>query len=81
MRVRLTRRAARDFEALPPHLKARARKQFDFLRGSIKHPSLRAKKYDEGRGTWQGRVTRDYRFYFTIEGDTYWILAIVPHPK
>lgn len=30
---------------------------------------------------WQGRVTRDYRFYFSIEGETYLILAIRKHPK
>jgi hypothetical protein len=30
---------------------------------------------------WQARVNRDWRFYFTIEGDTYIILDIIPHPK
>jgi hypothetical protein len=23
----------------------------------------------------------DYRFYFKIEGDTYLILSVIPHPK
>ena len=32
---------------------------------------VRAKKYDESRGLWQARVTDDWRFYFTIEGDAY----------
>jgi len=26
-------------------------------------------------------VTKDWRFYFTIKGDTYIILTITPHPK
>jgi hypothetical protein len=43
------------------------------------HPSLRAKKYDTER--WQARVTRDWRFYFRIEGDSYILLDIMRHPK
>jgi len=30
---------------------------------------------------WQGRVNRDYRFYFRIVDDTCRILMIIPHPK
>ena len=40
-----------------------------------------AKKYDEARGIWQARVTLNWRFYFTIEGDTYTLLTIRSHPK
>jgi hypothetical protein len=47
----------------------------------LTYPSVRAKKYDESQNIWQGRVTRDYRFYFHIDGDTYVILAITKHPK
>jgi hypothetical protein len=50
-----------------------------FLLDDIRHPSLHAKKYDAER--WQARVTRDWRFYFRIEGDTYMLLDIMPHPK
>jgi len=81
MKFQLTCRAARDYDALPPALQLRADKQFSFLAGNLRHPSLDAKKYDESRGIWQGRVTRDYRFYFTIEGDTYTILTLTKHPK
>jgi hypothetical protein len=42
---------------------------------------LRAKKYDEGKDRWQARVTRDWRFYFLIEGDTYILQDITRHPK
>jgi hypothetical protein len=42
---------------------------------------LRAKKYDQANDRWQARVTLDWRFYFAIEGDTYVILDIIPHPK
>jgi hypothetical protein len=55
------------------------RKQFDLLRGNLRHPSIQAKKYDDGNDIWQGRVTRDYRFYFQIIGDEYVIIRIIPH--
>ena len=81
MKFRLTTKAERDFAALSPPLQARVDKQLALLLHNLRHPSLRAKKYDEKNGVWQGRVTQDYRFYFRIEGDTYVILAIIPHPK
>jgi mRNA interferase RelE/StbE len=71
----------RHFESLSPALQTRVKKQLDLLRVNFRHPSLRAKKYDERRDIWQARVNRDYRFYFTIEGDTCRILSIIPHPK
>jgi plasmid maintenance system killer protein len=56
-------------------------KQLDLLRENRRHPSLRAKKFDNAEGLWQARVNRDWRFYFAIENDTYHILKLVPHPK
>ena len=56
-------------------------KQARFLLENIRHPSLQAKKYDEANDIWQARVTRDWRFYFTIEGDVYHLHTIIPHPK
>ena len=47
----------------------------------VVHPLLRAKKYDEAKNRWQARVNKDWRFYFTIDGDTYYIQDVVPHPK
>ena len=55
--------------------------QLGYLLRDVRHPSLRAKKYDEARGIWQARVTLNWRFYFTIEGDTYTLLTIRSHPK
>jgi plasmid maintenance system killer protein len=46
-----------------------------------RHPSLRAKKYEERTGLWQVRINDDWRMYFTIEGDAYVLRAITPHPK
>lgn len=44
-------------------------------------PACMPKKYDEARDLWQARLTKDWRFYFRIEGDTYLLETIIPHPK
>jgi len=73
------------FERSYAHAPIRIRTLFDqkliFLLQNLRHPSLRAKKYDEATNVWQARVNDDWRFYFRIEGDTYVLLDIIPHPK
>ncbi len=81
MEIVLTKKARQDFAYLSPELKALVRKQLAFLQGNIRHPSLNAKKYGGTDDVWQGRVNRDYRFYFHISGDIYYIITIIPHPK
>ena len=81
MNIRFSDSAKKDFKDLPDDIKARARKQLHLLQADLRHPSIRAKKYDESNDVWQGRVNRSYRFYFKIEEDDYVILAIIPHPK
>ena len=56
-------------------------KQIKLLEQNLRHPSLKAKKYDESQDLWQARVNKSWRFYFKIESDTYIIARIVPHPK
>ena len=36
-------------------------------------------RFDGAR--WQARVNDDWRFYYRPEGDTYFLLDIIPHPK
>ena len=81
MKAAFSQRFTRQYKALSTQRKAKFDKQLGFLLSNLQHPSLRAKKYDEARDVWQGRVDEDYRFYFKIEGDTYRILAIRHHPK
>ena len=72
------RRARVACSALEPDCSRRA--QLAHLR-DLRHPSLRAKKYDESRGLWQARINDDWRFYFTIEGDSYILRGLIPHPR
>lgn len=81
MKAAFSQRFTRQYKALSPARKAKFDKQLDFLLSNLRHPSLRAKKNDEGRDVWQARVDENYRFYFKIEGDTYRILAIRHHLK
>jgi mRNA-degrading endonuclease RelE of RelBE toxin-antitoxin system len=81
VKLRFTEKADKDYARMPPLIRKAFAKQLRFLLENRNHPSLRAKKYSETLDVWQGRVTRDWRFYFHIEGDEYVILSVIPHPK
>ena len=81
MKLRFTERADKDYAAMPVTLRKALEKQLRFLLANLHHPSLHAKKYGGLPDVWQGRVTRDWRFYFKIEGNEYVILSIISHPK
>lgn len=81
MTVALKERAIAALADAPVEVQKAFIKQLNFLVRDLRHPGLHAKKYDEARDRWQARVTKDWRFYFTIEGDTYNILDITAHPK
>jgi mRNA interferase RelE/StbE len=81
MNIRYNPLATKAFSDAPPNIQKAFLKQAGFLLQDIRYPSLHAKKYDEGKDRWQARVNKDWRFYFTIEDDTYVILDIIPHPK
>ncbi|HXF41856.1 MAG TPA: type II toxin-antitoxin system RelE/ParE family toxin [Blastocatellia bacterium] len=81
MKLEYTERFIKSLEDAPPQIRKGFYKQVRFLLEDLRHPSLRAKKYDESRNIWQARVTRDWRFYFRIAGDTYYLIDIMSHPK
>ncbi|MEK7189261.1 MAG: hypothetical protein AAB671_02065, partial [Patescibacteria group bacterium] len=71
----------REYTKLPAPIRKQVDKQLVLLVLDLQYPSLRAKKYDESRGIWQARITDDYRLYFQIIEDTYYLLTVVKHPK
>jgi mRNA interferase RelE/StbE len=81
MRLRFSARFTKSYGTAPTHIQRAFDKQSLHLLANLRHPSLRAKKYDEARDLWQARVTRDWRFYFTIEEDAYYLYDITSHPK
>jgi mRNA interferase RelE/StbE len=81
MKIVLSDRASMAIADAPVAVRRAFSKQLAFLERDLHHPSLHAKKYDEGRDIWQARVNRDWRFFFKIAEDTYVIRDVVPHPK
>lgn len=81
MKTRLTPTAVESYVAAPTAVQRAFDKQTMLLVENFRHPSLRAKKYSGARGMWQARVNRDWRFYFTIEGDTCIVHKLIPHPR
>ncbi len=81
MKIYRTKRLVNSYASAPPEVQRAFDKQLRLLLDNLQHPSLRAKKYDEVNNVWQGRVNRDWRFYFKIEGDAYYIIDMTPHPK
>ena len=81
MKARYTRHFLRQYAAAPAHVRKAFDKQVRFLEQNLRHPGLRAKKYDEARDIWQARVDGGWRFYFRIEADSYVLETIISHPK
>ena len=71
----------RNYNKAPIDIQRAFDKQALLLLQNRHHPSLRVKKYDEARAIWQAHITKDWRFYFLIEGDVYLMTEIRSHPK
>jgi hypothetical protein len=56
MKTRLTPAAVKSYIAASTVVRKAFDKQTGFLMDNLNHPSLHAKKYDEGTGMWQARV-------------------------
>jgi hypothetical protein len=76
-----TERFRKSYEEAPLKVQRAFDRKVALLVGDLRHPSLRAKKYDESRDIWQARINDNWIFYFTIGGGAYYLLDIIPHPK
>ncbi len=65
----------------PPEIQRAFDRRAVMLATNIRHPSLRAKKYDHANDIWQARVNSNWRFYFQIADDKYILHDIMAHPK
>jgi len=81
VKVAYSKRFLESYAEATPEVQRAADRRIVLLLQNLRHPSLRAKKYDEARGIWQARVNRAWRFYFRIEEDTYYLVDIISHPK
>lgn len=81
MRLVFTERFDRSPRDAPAAVQRAFWKQSGFLLLNLKHPSLRAKKFDETNDVWQARANRSWRFYFKIIGNEYHLIDITAHPE
>jgi len=81
MRIVRTEHFKRSYRKAPPEIKERLRKALSLLVQNFRHPSLRAKIVDPKKRIWQARLNGGWRFYFQVQGETYYLLEIIPHPK
>jgi hypothetical protein len=81
MRAFYTKRFLEHYAKAPLTIQRAVDRRIALLVQNLRHPSLRAKKYDEVHDIWQARVNGGWRFYFTIEVDLYRLLSLLPHPK
>ncbi len=79
MTIVQTRRFQEEFAALAPNIKERARNQLALLLTNPKHRSLFLKKLKGYENIWEGRITQQYRFTFSVTGETYVLRRIGPH--
>ena len=81
MRPHFSERFTASYASAPATIQRTFDRKLSLLLQDLRHPSLRAKKYDEARDLWQARVNQGWRFYFRIIGDTYELVDITAHPK
>lgn len=79
MQVEYTPHFRQRLSGFPRPIQDKFQKQIEYLLRDVRHPSLRAKKFDEEDDIWQARVDRNIRFYFKIRGNCYVLLNIKRH--
>ncbi len=76
MNSRTTRSFWKHFEALPDSVRGQAQKAFRLWRDDTVHPGLHFKRVHGGEPIYAVRVSRGYRAFGLLDGDTvtgFWI--------
>ena len=79
MKIQTTTPFDRDYDDLPESIKEQTDKQLSLFLDNPHHPSLRVKKIKGYPKIWEGRITKNYRFTFQIEGEIYILRRIGTH--
>jgi hypothetical protein len=64
MRAFYTRRFLHHYAKAPLTIQRAVDRRVALLIQNLRHPSLRAKKYDEAQNIWQARVNGGWRLYY-----------------
>lgn len=68
MEVYRTNAFEKDYCNLPEIIQRRFEVKLEFFLLNPLHPSLHAKKMGSTRDIWEARITKGYRFTFTLQG-------------
>ena len=79
MKIQTTSPFDRDYGGLPESIKEQTDKQLSLFLDNLHHLSLRVKKIKGYPKIWEGRIPKNYRFTFQIEGETYILRRIGTH--
>ncbi len=79
MRLAVTNRFRRAYQALSTEDQTLADKALRLLVENLRHPSLRVKKIKGTDGIWEARVSRSIRLSFEIQGDLLILRTIGRH--
>jgi mRNA-degrading endonuclease RelE of RelBE toxin-antitoxin system len=76
--IEFTEQVKKDYQALPPPVQKKFKKQVRFLGENPRHPSLQIHRI-HGTGYWEFYVDDSYRCVFRQEGNVYYLLAAGRH--
>lgn len=79
MDIRFTKSFEADYRKLPHKIQGWLDKQLLRLLENPRHPSLRTKKMEGYPGMWEGHITKQWRFTFTIYEDAYFMRRVGTH--
>ena len=69
MKIQTTSPFDREYDDLPESIKEQADKQLSLFIDNPHQPSLWVKKIRGYPKIWEGRITKNYRFTFQVEGE------------
>lgn len=69
----------KNYQRLPPSIQKRFDKQLFLFTHNSRHPSLNIHRYRREENVWEGYVSRNYRFTFSVSEDGYVFRNIGSH--
>jgi len=79
MEIKLTNSFERDYRELSKKLQKIVDRKLSLLLENFNHPSLRVKKMGGYKNIWECRISRGFRFTFSIIERVYFIRRVGPH--
>ena len=74
-------RFLRAYKKLPMTIREQTDRCIELLESNPYHPSLHVHKRRGEGEVWQARITRSYRLFFAMEGQTITLISVEPHEK